>query len=56
MRALVAAGADPNALDDDRYDIVTIAAVANDLPTLEAGARARLQRDATSPAATTARR
>jgi ankyrin repeat protein len=35
MRALVAGGADPNALDRDRYDIVTIAAVANDLPTLE---------------------
>jgi hypothetical protein len=34
MRALVAAGADPNALEQDRYDIVTIAAVANDLPTL----------------------
>jgi len=36
MRALVAAGADPNALESDRYDIVTIAAVANDVPTLEA--------------------
>ena len=35
MRALVAAGADPNALERDRYDIVTIAAVADDLPTLE---------------------
>jgi ankyrin repeat protein len=35
MRALVKAGADPNALDSDRYDIVTIAAVANDVPTLE---------------------
>jgi len=34
MRALVAAGADPNALERDRYDIVTIAAVANDVPTL----------------------
>jgi hypothetical protein len=34
MRALVAAGANPNALERDRYDIVTIAAVANDLPTL----------------------
>ncbi len=34
MRALVAGGADPNALENDRYDIVTIAAVANDLPTL----------------------
>jgi ankyrin repeat protein len=36
MRALVAAGANPNALENDRYDIVTIAAVANDLPTLVA--------------------
>jgi ankyrin repeat protein len=35
MRALVAAGANPNALEQDRYDIVTIAAVANDIPTLE---------------------
>lgn len=35
MRALAKAGADPNALENDRYDIVTIAAVANDLPTLE---------------------
>jgi uncharacterized protein len=34
MRALAKAGADPNALERDRYDIVTIAAVANDLPTL----------------------
>ena len=35
MRALAAAGANPNALENDRYDIVTIAAVANDLPTLK---------------------
>jgi hypothetical protein len=34
MRALVAGGANPNALEHDRYDIVTIAAVADDLPTL----------------------
>ena len=34
MRELVKAGANPNALEDDRYDIVTIAAVANDVPTL----------------------
>jgi uncharacterized protein len=34
MRALVEGGADPNALERDRYDIVTIAAVANDLKTL----------------------
>jgi uncharacterized protein len=30
----VRAGADPNALERDRYDIVTIAAVANDVATL----------------------
>lgn len=45
MRALVAAGAKPNALENDRYDIVTIAAVANDVPTLrlalELGASAK---------------
>jgi len=35
MRALAAAGADPNALENDHYDIVTIAAVANDVQTLE---------------------
>jgi uncharacterized protein len=35
MRALVKAGANANALERDRYDIVTIAAVANDVPTLE---------------------
>ena len=35
MRALAAAGADFNALEQDRYDIVTIAAVANDVPTLK---------------------
>jgi ankyrin repeat protein len=35
MRALVKAGGDPNALDSDRYDMVTIAAVADDVPTLE---------------------
>ena len=34
MRALATAGADPNALERDRYDIVTIAAVAGDVPTL----------------------
>jgi uncharacterized protein len=34
MRALVLAGADPNALEADKYDIVTIAAVADDVPTL----------------------
>ncbi len=35
MRLLVKAGADPNALEYDRYDMVTIAAVANDLDTME---------------------
>ena len=35
MRVLVAAGANPNALERDRYDIVTIAAVANDAATLK---------------------
>ena len=35
MRALVAAGANPNALENDRYDSVTIAAVGNDAPTLK---------------------
>ncbi|HQU48813.1 MAG TPA: ankyrin repeat domain-containing protein [Casimicrobiaceae bacterium] len=34
MKALVAAGADPNALENDRYDAVTIAAVADDPETL----------------------
>lgn len=35
MRALVKAGADPNALENDRYDIVTIVAVADDVETLK---------------------
>jgi len=35
MHALAKAGADPNALENERYDIVTIAAVADDLPTLK---------------------
>ena len=35
MRILANAGADPNALENDRYDIVTIAAVENDIPTLK---------------------
>jgi len=34
VRALLAAGADPALLDDDRYDAVTIAAVADDEETL----------------------
>jgi hypothetical protein len=37
MRALVKAGADPNALEGDRYDVVTIASVANDQPALDVG-------------------
>ena len=44
MRALVTAGADPNAMERDRYDIVTIAAVADDVRSLDTalaiGARA----------------
>jgi ankyrin repeat protein len=44
-RALLKRGANPNALEIDRYDIVTIAAVANDLEmlklALEAGASAK---------------
>ena len=35
MRALVAGGADPNALEAQRYDVVTIAAVRDDVATLE---------------------
>ena len=35
IRALVAAGAGIDALEADRYDAVTIAAVADDVPTLE---------------------
>ena len=33
--ALMRLGADPNKLDIDRYDIITIAAVANDVPMLK---------------------
>jgi uncharacterized protein len=36
MKSLVDGGADANALDADRYDMVTIAAVADDPATLEA--------------------
>lgn len=35
MRALVKAGADPDALEYQAYDIVTIASVAGDVPTLK---------------------
>jgi ankyrin repeat protein len=34
-RALMRLGADPNRLDIDRYDIITIAAVANNVPMLK---------------------
>ena len=34
-RALIRLGADPNRLEVDRYDIITIAAVANDVPMLK---------------------
>ncbi|WP_291863727.1 ankyrin repeat domain-containing protein [Bradyrhizobium sp.] len=34
-RALIRLGADPNRLEIDRYDMITIAAVANDVPMLE---------------------
>ncbi len=44
-RALIRAGANPNALDGQRYDIITIASVANDVPMLklaiEGGASAK---------------
>jgi ankyrin repeat protein len=44
--ALLAAGADPSRLDNQRYDAVTIAAVRDDVPTLKAllaaGASAKL--------------
>ena len=50
VRALIKGGADPNALDRQRYDIVTIAGVANDLAmlkiALEGGASAK---NTTSP-------
>ncbi len=36
MRALVAAGANPRALEAQAYDCITIAAVADDLPTMKA--------------------
>ena len=46
VQALLAAGADPGALDADRYDAVTIAAVADDAATLRTllagGASAKL--------------
>ena len=54
-RALLRLGADPNALEGQRYDIITIASVANDVPSLklaiEGGASAK---NITSPYAGTA--
>jgi ankyrin repeat protein len=45
-QALIAAGADPSLLDNQRYDAVTIASVRNDVPTLKtllaSGASAKL--------------
>jgi uncharacterized protein len=55
MRALARAGADANALERDRYDIVTIAAVADDMPMLKVALESAAA-PATSPAATTVRR
>lgn len=34
-RALIRLGADPNKIEIDRYDVITIAAVANDVPMLK---------------------
>ena len=49
-RALIAGGADPNALDRQQYDIVTIAAVANDLAMLKLALDGRASaRNVTSP-------
>jgi ankyrin repeat protein len=45
MRQLVAAGADANALEGDFYDIVTIAAVADDLATLKLALTLRCRSD-----------
>ena len=42
-RALLRLGADPNARDAQRYDIITIAAVNNDLAMLQDCARRRRQ-------------
>jgi len=50
-RALIRLGADPNKLDIDRYDIITIAAVANDVPD---ASRSRLKA-AANPKAVTSR-
>ena len=54
-RVLMRLGADPNKLDIDRYDIITIAAVANDVPMLKPRLKAAATRRL-SPAFMTARR
>ena len=56
IRALAAAGATLDVLENDRYDAVTIAAVADDAATLALLLVAGRQREARSPAATTAPR
>jgi hypothetical protein len=48
-RGLIGAGADPNALDRQQYDIVTIAAVANDLTMLEIALSRASAKNVTSP-------
>jgi hypothetical protein len=54
-RGLLAGGADPNALDRQKYDIVTIAAVANDLEMLKIALdRGASAKSVTSPYAGTA--
>ena len=48
VAALAKAGADVNALDGDKYDMVTIAAVANDLDMLKAALAAGNRADLTT--------
>ena len=55
VKALIEAGANPNALDNQSYDVVTIAAVLNDLDTLRRRSQAAATRGP-SPAPTAARR
>ena len=55
VRALIEAGADVNALDNQSYDVITIAAVLNDLDTLRWRSRPAATRGP-SPAPTAARR
>ena len=56
IRALAQAGADLDLLENDRYDAVTIAAVADDEETLRAAAGRWAPAPSRSPAATTAPR